>query len=224
MPCLAALRIGKIVAWRVTDRQDDELEQEIQRALAHHPSFGYKRLTAVINRQRQKNHQAKINAKRVYRVAKQRSLLLTQKPLLSGYSKEHNGHVSVDQSNKRWCSDELEFKCFNGEYVSMTFVLDCYDREVISFVAKKGRWAFIQVLDAVEPMDNCDGTRNLGNIGLMASLDPVALDQAAIDMTFRAAPNETTKEAWHRTHMTYLPMLAEQIGVGKTQYVLQTID
>lgn len=90
--------------------------------------------------------------------------------------------------------------------------------------AKKGRWAFIQVLDAVEPMDNCDGTRNLGNIGLMASLDPVALDQAAIDMTFRAAPNETTKEAWHRTHMTYLPMLAEQIGVGKTQYVLQTID
>lgn len=29
-------------------RQDDELEQEIQRALARHPSFGYKRLTAVI--------------------------------------------------------------------------------------------------------------------------------------------------------------------------------
>lgn len=120
-------------------RQDDELEREIQRALARHPSFGYKRLTAVINRQRQKNHQAKINAKRVYRVAKQRNLLLTQKPLLPGYSKEHNGHVSVDQSNKRWCSDGLEFKCFNGEYVSMTFVLDCCDREVISFVAKKGR-------------------------------------------------------------------------------------
>lgn len=45
----------------------------------------------------------------------------------------------MDASNKRWCSDELEFKCFNGEHVSMTFVLDCCDREVISFVAKKGR-------------------------------------------------------------------------------------
>lgn len=97
--------------------QDNNLQQEIQEALARHPSFGYKRLTAVINRQRQKNHQAKINAKRIYRVAKQRNLLLTQKPLLPGYSKEHNGHVSVDQSNKRWCSDGLEFKCFNGEYV-----------------------------------------------------------------------------------------------------------
>ena len=113
--------------------------REIQRALARHPSFRYKRLTAVINRQRQKNHQTKINAKRVYRVARERSLLSTQKPLLLGYSKEHNGRVSVDQSNRRWCSDGLEFKCFNGESVSMTFVLDCCDREEISFVAKKGR-------------------------------------------------------------------------------------
>ena len=66
-------------------------------------------------------------------------MLLVSKPSLPGYSKEHNGQVSVDASNKRWCSDGLEFKCFNGEHVSMTFVLDCCDREVISFVAKKGR-------------------------------------------------------------------------------------
>ena len=119
--------------------QDDNLQQEIQEALARHPSFGYKRLTAVINRKRQKVNHPRVNAKRVYRVAKQPNLLLVGKPSLSGYSKEHNGQVSVDTSNKRWCSDGLEFKCFNGEHVSMTFVLDCCDREVISFVAKKGR-------------------------------------------------------------------------------------
>lgn len=34
--------------------QDNNLQQEIQEALARHPSFGYKRLTAVINRKRQK--------------------------------------------------------------------------------------------------------------------------------------------------------------------------
>lgn len=117
--------------------QDNNLQQEIQEALALHPSFGYKRLTAVINRKRQKVNHPRVNAKRVYRVAKQPNLLLVGKPSLSGYSKEHNGQVSVDASNKRWCSDGLEFKCFNGEHVSMTFVLDCCDREVISFVAKK---------------------------------------------------------------------------------------
>ena len=120
-------------------QQDDSLQEEIQEALVRHPSFGYKRLTAVINRKRQKTNQPRVNAKRVYRVAKQRHLLLVSKPSLPGYSKEHNGQVSVDASNKRWCSDGLEFKCFNGEHVSMTFVLDCCDREVISFVAKKGR-------------------------------------------------------------------------------------
>ena len=119
--------------------QDNNLQQKIQEALARHPSFGYKRLTAVINRKRQKVNHPRVNAKRVYRVAKQRNLLLVGKPSLPGYSKEHNGQVSVDASNKRWCSDGLEFKCFNGEHVSMTFVLDCCDREVISFVAKKGR-------------------------------------------------------------------------------------
>lgn len=119
--------------------QDNNLQQEIQEALARHPSFGYKRLTAVINRKRQKVNHPRVNAKRVYCVANQPNLLLVGKPSLSGYSKEHNGQVSVDASNKRWCSDGLEFKCFNGEHVSMTFVLDCCDREVISFVAKKGR-------------------------------------------------------------------------------------
>ena len=69
-------------------------------------------------------------------MAKQLNLLLVGKPSLSGYSKEYSGQVSVDESYKRWCSDGLEFKCFNGEHVSKTFVLDCCDREVISFVAK----------------------------------------------------------------------------------------
>lgn len=118
-------------------QQDDSLHEEIQEALVRHPSFGYKRLAAVINRKRQKVNQPRVNAKRVYHMAKQRHLLLVNKPSLPRYSKEHNGQVGVDASNKRWCSDGLEFKCFSGEHVSMTFVLDCCDREVISFVAKK---------------------------------------------------------------------------------------
>ena len=120
-------------------QQDDSLHEEIQEALVRHPSFSYERITAAINRKRQKTNQPRVNAKQVYRVAKQRNLLLVSKPSLPGYSKEHYGQVSVDASNKWWCSERLEFKCFNGGYVSMTFVLDCCDREVISFVAKKGR-------------------------------------------------------------------------------------
>ena len=55
---------------------------------------------------------------------------------MPGYSRNHNGRVSVDESKQRWCSDGLGFKCFNGKTVSMTFVLGCRDREAI-FLSQK---------------------------------------------------------------------------------------
>lgn len=40
-------------------------------------------------------------------------------------------------SNLRWRSDILEIRCWNGEKVFVAFVLDCHDREALSFVAEK---------------------------------------------------------------------------------------
>jgi putative transposase len=37
--------------------------------------------------------------------------------------------------NMRWCSDALEFTCWNGDIVRVAFALDSHDREVISWVA-----------------------------------------------------------------------------------------
>jgi putative transposase len=39
------------------------------------------------------------------------------------------------RSNIRWCSDSLEFTCWNGEVVRVAFALDGHDREVIGWVA-----------------------------------------------------------------------------------------
>jgi transposase InsO family protein len=39
------------------------------------------------------------------------------------------------RSNVRWCSDGLEFTCWNGEVVRLAFVLDCHDREIIGWTA-----------------------------------------------------------------------------------------
>ena len=46
-----------------------------------------------------------------------------------------DGQVATLRSNVRWCSDGLEFTCWNGEVVRLAFALDCHDREVISWVA-----------------------------------------------------------------------------------------
>jgi transposase InsO family protein len=43
--------------------------------------------------------------------------------------------VATLRSNIRWCSDGLEFTCWNGEVVRVAFALDCHDREVMGRVA-----------------------------------------------------------------------------------------
>jgi putative transposase len=50
----------------------------------------------------------------------------------------HDGKVVVSASNRRGCSDGLEFACWNGEIVWIAFVIDAHDREVIAWRAVVG--------------------------------------------------------------------------------------
>jgi transposase InsO family protein len=67
----------------------------------------------------------------IYRVMKKHGLFLEGH---TGHRRprEHDGRVV---SNCHWCSDTLEFACWNGEVVRIAFALDCHDREAISWVA-----------------------------------------------------------------------------------------
>lgn len=89
---------------------------------------------------------------------------------------------------------------------------------------KKGRWAFINVMDAFEPDDSCGHTKNLGDIGIIASLDPVAIDQTSCDFEFGSAPNALTQTAWETYHSVNLLEYAEKIGVGQRNYRLVSLD
>jgi len=47
----------------------------------------------------------------------------------------HDGKVMVMRSNLRWCSDGLEFACWNGEVIRTAFIIDAFDREIIAWTA-----------------------------------------------------------------------------------------
>lgn len=89
---------------------------------------------------------------------------------------------------------------------------------------KKDAWVFINVLNAVEPDDGCEGTKQLGDIGILASLDPVAVDQAAVDITFGAAESASLRREWEDYHHTNLLEYAEAAGAGSRAYRLVLID
>ncbi len=113
---------------------DVELAGAIRRLVDARPTYGYRRIAALLKRERRSDGMAPINAKRVYRLMKKLGLLL-ERHTGRRRVREHDGQVATIRSNCRWCSDALEFLSWNGEIVRVAFALDCHDREVISWVA-----------------------------------------------------------------------------------------
>ena len=116
---------------------DAELLAEIKGIIAGQPTYGYRRVHALIRRRHQEQGGAAVNAKRVYRVMKAHWLLL-ERHADKGAERRHDGRIAVDRSDTRWCSDSFEIGCDNGERVRIAFTLDCCDREAISWVATTG--------------------------------------------------------------------------------------
>src|SRR5271157_1267948 len=118
-------------------KPDDEKYLSLIKNLTdQRPTWGYRRVCALLNRQFDKEGQPRVNHKRIYRIMKLQHLLLqkhTGRPI-----RLHEGTVITLKSNMRWCSDMFEIPCWNGQKVRVVFALDCADREILSYVATTG--------------------------------------------------------------------------------------
>ena len=103
-------------------RPEAELLAEIKQTIAGQPTYGYRRVHALIRRWRQEQGGAAVNVKRVYRVMKAHGLLL-ERHTGNGEERRHEGRVAVDRPDTRWCSDGFEIGCDNGEKVRIAFTL-----------------------------------------------------------------------------------------------------
>ena len=95
-----------------------------------------------------------------------------------------------------------------------------------------GKVLYIDVMNNLSVDCDCDGNAHaplMKDIGILASMDPVALDQACVDIVFNhkssqgddSAPLVERIETRHGTHI--LPY-AEKIGLGSTKYELVDLD
>jgi len=102
--------------------------------VASRSTYGYRRITALLNRQLRAAEAAPVNHKRVYRIMQAHSLLLARRYTVRP-DHAHDGKVVTLRSNLRWCSDGFEFTCWNGDVVRGAFLIDAHDREVIAWRA-----------------------------------------------------------------------------------------
>ncbi|WP_185749335.1 IS3 family transposase [Pantoea dispersa] len=136
------VRLQRPDSWQ--DRRRKRLPDDTDALLRIHavigelPTYGYRRVWALLRRQSEVEGLVAINAKRVYRIMRQNALLLERKPSVPPTKRAHTGKVAVSESNQRWCSDGFEFRCDNGEKLRVTFALDCCDREALHWAASTG--------------------------------------------------------------------------------------
>lgn len=95
-----------------------------------------------------------------------------------------------------------------------------------------GQVVYINVMNNMSVDCDCDGhpaKPELQDMGIMASLDPVAVDQACLDKVFnyQGKPGDDNKpliQRINRQHGTYITDYAEKIGLGSKKYKLINLD
>lgn len=116
---------------------DDAFLTEIRAVTDARPTYGYRRVAALLNRARRAIGEAPVNRKRVLRLMRRASLTL-QPSTARRVIRAHEGKVVAPTSNQRWASDGLAIPCWNGETVHVAFAIDTHDREVMTWVATAG--------------------------------------------------------------------------------------
>lgn len=112
--------------------EDAQLVEEVRRVVDLRPTYGYRRITCLVNKERQAQGLPPVNHKRVFRIMAMQGWLL-QKHTARRTGRSHDGKVISMQSNLRWCSDGFEITCWNKETVRVVFIIDAFDREVIGW-------------------------------------------------------------------------------------------
>jgi putative transposase len=130
----ARLRARAVVApptWRV----NEVLAERIQRLIAVHPTFGYRRLWALLRFA----EGFRVNRKAVYRVLRLKGWFVNQRvatprPRVQGLKSR------AQRSDERWAMDLTHVPCGADGWGHLTAVIDCHDREITGFeFALRGR-------------------------------------------------------------------------------------
>ena len=86
---------------------------------------------------------------------------------------------------------------------------------------------YINVMNRLSVDCDCDGhpaEPDIHDIGILASTDPVALDQACVDLIYQAEGNESLVNRMESLHSIHTLEHAEEIGLGSRTYELVNID
>ena len=93
--------------------------------------------------------------------------------------------------------------------------------------ALDGNILFINVMNRLSIDCDCNGRPaepDIHDIGILASTDPVALDQACVDLIYEAEGNESFVRRMEGQNAIHVLEAGEKIGLGNRDYVIINVD
>ena len=115
---------------------------------------------------------------------------------------------------------------WGGEQIAFLESMADAGKSVVEHLGRENI-AFINVLNRISIDCDCNGNPaepDIHDIGILASTDPVAVDQAGIDMVSVADGNEALMNRIAERQGLHTLEVAEQIGLGSRTYKLVDLD
>ena len=126
-------------------------------------------------------------------------------------------HTSGESNTSPWGGDQIGFTESMAEA----------GKSVSDYLGNGERIVYVNVLNNISIDCDCDGNPaepDIHDIGIVASTDPVAIDQACMDQAFRADGSESHQIRVNERDGLHTLEHAETIGLGSRSYELVSID
>jgi len=107
---------------------DEVLAARVQKLIAEFPTYGYRRLWAILRNR----DGVRVNRKAVYRVLVRKRWLVTQR-LVTARPRVQAKRSRAGRSNQRWALDVTHVDCGADGWGHLAAVIDCHDREIVGW-------------------------------------------------------------------------------------------
>jgi putative transposase len=107
---------------------DENLAQRVRELAREHPTFGYRRLWALLR----SAEGLPVNIKKVHRLVKVLKLQVKQR-LVAPRPRVQQRRSSTQASNERWAMDVTHVYCGKDGWGHLAAVIDCHDRQIVGY-------------------------------------------------------------------------------------------
>jgi putative transposase len=109
-------------------KMDEEMAGRLHALVKQHPTFGYRRLWALLRF----GQNVMVNLKKVHRIVKLRRWQVKER-LVAPRPRVQQKTSRTERSNERWAMDVTHVYCGKDGWGHLAAVIDCHDREVVGF-------------------------------------------------------------------------------------------